>query len=310
MTNPDLLEAAIAWHVQLPVLDGEGWQRFTAWLEADPAHARAYDVVSAEDTLRGPMLPANEAGAAPSRRLARWASGGGAIAAALVAMLMLHPFGGTPTAARYMVATGDAPRSIALADGTQITLAAGTRVELDRHDARYAALDRGAAVFRVQHDVAHPFEVHAAGHVFEDLGTVFELVRHGDALAVAVAEGGVLFDPGGAATKVTPGHRLAIDLADNSATLAPFPVARVGEWRTGQLRFSGAPLGDVVAALGQATGADVRLTGGLSARVFTGMVRVTGSASRDIPHFAELTGTSWKRDGDVWVIAPAERSAR
>ncbi|MET0362420.1 MAG: FecR/PupR family sigma factor regulator, partial [Sphingobium sp.] len=50
----DAREAAIAWHVAMPSMDEAQWTAFTAWLEAEPAHAAAYDeVASADRALAG-----------------------------------------------------------------------------------------------------------------------------------------------------------------------------------------------------------------------------------------------------------------
>ena len=51
MGTGDIMDEAIAWHVRLqgPAADGGLWAEFTAWMEADPAHAEAYDAVALAD---------------------------------------------------------------------------------------------------------------------------------------------------------------------------------------------------------------------------------------------------------------------
>ncbi|MDT9096625.1 FecR family protein, partial [Escherichia coli] len=80
-------------------------------------------------------------------------------------------------------------RVLTLGDGTRIEMSGGTRLTLDHHDNRIAALDRGQALFTVRHDAAHPFTLTAGGVAVRDLGTVFDVARDGSRLAVQVASG-------------------------------------------------------------------------------------------------------------------------
>ena len=43
----DVLDEAIAWHLRLQTANGEDWDAFVAWLEADPSRSDAYDRVEA-----------------------------------------------------------------------------------------------------------------------------------------------------------------------------------------------------------------------------------------------------------------------
>ena len=306
-----ILREAIAWHVRLPELDGDGWTRFTSWLEADPAHADIYDRVSLYDAERAALnVQPRNANRACNDNDARWwrsgafAGGAAAIAACLVLAVMLTgPHFGTPASSRFDVEAGAARRSVALLDGTRIDLAPGARVTLDKHDARFASLASGMAVFTVKHDPEHPFQVMVGEHVARDLGTVFEVVKAPGEIRIAVASGEVEFDPSGSATHIAPGQRLSFDQRSGKATVAAVAAESVGEWRVGRLRFADEPLGHVVEALSLASGTPVSIGHGLSDRRFTGMVRLTGDAGRDVAHFAALTGLTSKRDGDHWVIA-------
>ena len=298
-----ILREAIAWHVRLPELDGDGWSHFTTWLEADPAHADVYDRVSLYDAERAALrLPkASNDNAVGWRRGGAIAGGAAAIAASL---LLVMPHVSPPASSRYDVEAGAARRSIAMLDGTRIDLAPGARVTLDKRDTRFASLASGMAVFTVKHDAAHPFEVLVGDHVARDLGTVFEVAKARDEIRIAVASGEVEFDPAGSATHIAPGERLSFDQKSGKATVAPVAADSVGEWRSGRLRFADEPLVRVVEALSLASGTQVTAGHGLSGRRFTGMVRLTGDAGRDIAHFAALTGLASKRDGDHWVLAP------
>ncbi len=106
-------------------------------------------------------------------------------------------------------------------------------------------LERGEAYFTVRHDAAHPFAVHAGDATFRDVGTAFDVVRRDGATQIAVREGAVLYDPGGAAVRLDGGQ--AMRIADGSATVQAVDTSAVGGWRSGRLLYRDAPLADVAA---------------------------------------------------------------
>ncbi|KQN19622.1 hypothetical protein ASE86_13110 [Sphingomonas sp. Leaf33] len=307
------MDRAIAWHLRLADAGADDWASFVAWLEADPAHAAAYDRVAMTD--RGiaadhfPDVGAradndNPAPAPAPRRRWRWIAGGTAVAAGLAVVLVPAVLPGPSGAYEVATAAGER-RAVTLADGTRIELSGGTRLLLDRAAPRRVALEQGEAVFTVRHDAADPFVVTAAGRTVQDVGTVFNLARAGETLSVEVAEGSVVYEPGGAAMTLKAGDGLSV--GDGAATLRRRTLApeNVGGWRRGVLTFEERPLRDVSATLARLYGFDIDLSPGLSDKPFTGMVRFSGTADRDIPHLAELIGATWRRDKGRWVLVEA-----
>ncbi|MGL4313253.1 MAG: FecR domain-containing protein, partial [Sphingomonas sp.] len=169
-----------------------------------------------------------------------------------------------------------------------------------------ATLTSGTALFTVKHDPAHPFEVWAGEHVIRDIGTVFQVSVTHRGFEVVVSEGEVEIDPAGNGWHVTAGRRLTIDPSRAQASIGPATKGEVGAWRAGRLDLTGVPFEAAVAALAHADGVDARVTPDLSNRRFTGNVKLTGDAARDMARFAELTGTVATPDGKGWVIAPEE----
>ena len=51
-----IVDQAIAWHLRLAHASDDNWMAFTAWLEADPAHAAAYDRIITDDIYAAPAL--------------------------------------------------------------------------------------------------------------------------------------------------------------------------------------------------------------------------------------------------------------
>lgn len=321
-----IMAEAIDWHLRQSDLTDADWPAFVAWLES-PANARAYDRVAITDRVLGdaarpqlPQLAANDVDPLPLRaidgqggrqgvRRWGWNVGGLAIAAGIAVLAM--PFVRAPSSQPYWLQTkAGEHQEVALADGTRIELNGATRLGLDHADARVAMLESGEAVFHVTHDAAHPFSVRSGDLTVRDVGTVFDVTRAGTRLDVAVAEGSVLFQPEGDHVALTAGQALSAREDTHQLVRSTVEADLVGGWRGGRLAFSGETLDSVVAAVQRRYGVDVALDSGLSGRSFTGMVAMSGSADRDIPHLAALIGAQWRRKGDQWILVPAAGAAR
>ncbi|PTS77379.1 iron dicitrate transport regulator FecR [Sphingomonas sp. HMWF008] len=313
----DIVDRAIDWHVRHADMDAAEWHAFVTWLEADPAHARAFDAIALDMSVlaeRSDLYPAPAPAPQPravmpestpqTRRRWAWVGGGAALAAAAsVAVIVL------PTAANrsdpYIVATKPGqPQQIALADGTRIELNGATRLRLDRADARVATLEAGEATFHVRHDPRSPFTVHSGALSVQDLGTVFNVARDGARLDVQVAEGAVLFQPKRDAVTLKAGAALTAREDSGRIMLSKVDVATVGAWRNHAISFSDEPFGRVVTAIRRLDGVTLTIDADLSQRPFTGMVRLSGKAEQDVPHLAALVGAKWHHDGERWVISP------
>ncbi len=307
----DIVDQAIGWHLRQAELSSAEWHDFVLWLEADPAHAAAFDRVALDDALlvdlprqAKPATSLEPARFVPARpRRWTWAVGGTAIAAGIAALVM--PLAMAPGSAAYTLRTAPGEnRTVTLADGTRIDMNGGTTLRLDRNDTRVASLDAGEAVFTVHHDSGKAFTLHSRDLAVQDVGTVFDVVRHDKRLYVAVAEGAVSFQPGRDALLLKAGDALVARQDINQVARVPVSIDAVGGGRSGRLTFNGTPLAEVAAAIRRTNGADVRFDTDLSDRPFTGMVRLTGDAAKDVPHIAALVGAGWRRDGERWVISP------
>jgi len=298
-------EEALAWVIRTRDPRFDDWEAFTIWLEGDPARAPAYDALMAQDAELDAILPpdpiampvaANDV--APTRRQAwRWAAGG-AIAAALVATVSI---GMMNRADIYSVSTRPGEtRRIALDDGTTIELNGDTRLRLDRKNLRFAALDRGEAAFTVRHDAGDPFRVTVGDAVFEDAGTVFNIVHTDTATRIGVSEGKVIYNPEAEAIALPAGRALADD-ADGLRVMDVAPAA-VASWREGRLIYANAAIGDISQDIGRSLGIRVTATPGAQAMRFTGTIRLDRDPARFFAGAAPLMGLSAVRQGDAWVL--------
>src|SRR5690606_23978 len=167
---------------------------------------------------------------APSRGGWRWL----ALAASVVLVAMLGFI--QLRDASYVVETAAGEtRTVALADGSDVTLGGAARIVLDREDPRIATLEQGRALFSVRHDDADPFVVNVGEQTLVDAGTVFDVARMGKTTSVAVSEGVVLVNPERKLARLEPGDTLSVTDGRDAYPLGTAPVARIGESRAGRL---------------------------------------------------------------------------
>lgn len=311
MRGFDPQEAAIAWHLAMPSMSEAHWHAFTAWLEADPVHAAAYDAVAQADHVLGQVPRQPKIISIPQRSLGshrqRWI--GGALAASVAVLLVVgvqlqnwQP--GAPQGGNHMILTpAGTVRTLALGSGSSVTLNGGTRLAFDPASPRAVRLEKGEALFSVRHDAAHPFTVDMGRFRVVDVGTVFNISRDGGIVSVAVSEGRVLFDPEGVRLALGAGDAVRVD--EGQGTVTRVAATGVGGWRDGEMQFNAVPLKDVVAAIHRRTGADIRLSDPLSNLPFTGNIKLSGQTSGDVRHLADLVGADVRREGETWLLSPA-----
>lgn len=297
-------EEALGWVIRTRDPEFDDWTAFTLWLEGDPARAQAYDALMANDAeLEAIMpaepvimpIPANDVG--ERRRASRWV-GGGAIAAALVAAISV---GMMNRADIYTVTTRPGEtRTIALDDGTHIDVNGGTTLRLDHRNARFAALDSGEAAFTVRHDSANPFRVTVGDAVFEDAGTIFNIVRTNTATRIGVSEGKVIYNPQAQAIALPAGRALADDA--QGLRIMDVAPASVASWRQGRLAYANAPVTQIGEDVARSLGVTVHMTPGASAMRFTGTIRLDKDAARFFAGTAPLMGLTAVRQGDDWLL--------
>jgi transmembrane sensor len=296
-----------------------GWERVVARLDAvDAGRVRE---------------PARRELAGPARRprrsrqlltLSRAAVGVGLIAAAAVIVVVARLTSGSGSSRQplamagreYATAPGER-ETVTLPDGTEFTLAPGSRLRLAPG---YGATRRdltleGQAYFAVMHDATRPFVVHTASAVTEDVGTRFVVRAYATdpAADIAVAEGAVAVSGAGAA----PAGR---------AVLTRGMVGRVGgdgttsivhgadadayvAWTSGTLVFQGTTLSEVTQELSRWYGIDIRVEDPVIARrPITASFK--GEAKDDVLRaVAAAVGATVERRGQAFVIVAGPASS-
>lgn len=323
-TDP-IQQAASDWFARLQGDAGlEDWTAFQAWLEADPAHAAAYDRVEAlwvelED-LPADGIPAPAAldvtpenvvpfASRPKPPARRWVWTGlvTTAAAAAVAVAVL-PQLTRPTFTDYATKRGET-REVTLADGSRLTLGGATtlRVRLTRAQRDVTLVD-GEASFDVAHLEDRPFVVVAGDREVRVLGTEFNILNHDDRLAVTVRRGLVSVSGGqDGAVRLAKGQQLIHTRGSAPSLVRTADPDAAFAWKSGKLVYRETPLTEVVADLNRYVATPIRLDPSAASVKVSGVLLVDEEAAmiRRLELFAPIV--SQRRDGEIVLKAKATR---
>jgi transmembrane sensor len=317
-----MIEQAIAWHVRLKDADEEAWIEFAEWLEADPAHNGVYEAVADGDARMLPVLEratfpcihereqppefsndedglAYSVGGEPVRRN-RWRWGALAASMAVAGLFGVQMLPNRDEHYSIETAAGE-PRTVALADGSEIQLNGGTKIVLDKNDPRSVEIARGEARFAVKHDDADPFTVVAGEQRLVDIGTVFNVVRTDRQLRVGVAEGAVRFEDTAKTVNLGAGDSLAADKF-GKIKISKSPVASIGSWAGGKLVYDQAPLEQVADDLSRSIDISLELPRGMGSRSFSGVIQTDGNRDAVRARLEELIGEKIVAEGTRWSV--------
>lgn len=237
--------------------------RFDAWLQADPRHRHAYellqlvwnDISELRHLAALEPVPALRSEPAPfAQRALPWAAAAAAVGISIFAIHSRYETSPAPVIATavefsqdYATRLGEV-RAIQLPDGSSLTLGAYSHavVKISGNERR-VTLDRGEAYFEVTKDAARPFFVDAQTAAVRVVGTRFDVRVGSSHVRIAVDEGAVAVNDRPAA--VNGGQR--IDVLANGTLTEPARIdaGQVAAWREGRLVYEGAPLSEVVADL-------------------------------------------------------------
>jgi len=239
--------------------------KFQTWLEADPAHVRAFrhiETVWQATEAPGKRLAALEADElaiyleAMDRARAQRRTFRRLTAASVILLVALggatwweRPFVLQNLMADYATDRGER-RTVTLPDGTVVLLDADSALdERFSPTERRITLLRGTAFFDIAQDT-RPFIVNAANGEIHDIGTRFDvgLVHDGAAVTLETGKVAITIDSGPQPIVLEPGQRVRFDRRGAS------PVEKVDlsdalAWRGGRYIFYRARLSDVVAEI-------------------------------------------------------------
>lgn len=234
--------------------DGAPWPaetqaRFDAWLSADVRHRVAYLRLRAAweraDSLAGRTI------ARPARwralaRFSTWRLAAGVLLACGLGAV-LTPELDWREGERYVTRVGE-NRTIAMADGSRLTLNTATRLRTTADGSRRVWLESGEAYFDIAHDPSRPFVIEAGTSRVTVLGTRFTVRRDGDSIRVLVEQGKVRVSERETAVVLTRNQEASasagrIVRAERSQVQTEQRMA----WREGRIVFDQTTLGDAIA---------------------------------------------------------------
>lgn len=343
-THEEALAAeAAGWIERLKTASPKERAEFARWLRQSPAHVREallagswqlvlhhvghgrkLDIdkyVAASSTN---VIGVDQAAARPPRRIRalRWpwvATMAVSLAVTAAVLLGALPFLREVLWHEYVTSVGE-QRSVALLDGSVISLNARSRVRVDfSTGARDVYLDDGQALFSVAHDSSRPFRVHAGRSVVQAIGTKFDVHRVADRVEVAVLEGRVQvasdalnYVPEAAAEQaqsmrmqLAEGEALSISTGGTISAPARVDVEDIGAWRQRRLVFRDRPLGEIVEEFQRYNRTPlIRVEGEeLRSRTFNGVFDADDPQTL-VAYLATDNTIAFERRGDELVIRP------
>jgi transmembrane sensor len=180
----------------------------------------------------------------------------------------------------------------------------GTRVTLDKRNARLATLEYGEAKFSVVHDATAPFRVNTGGAQIEDVGTIFNVTRDAGQTIVAVADGSVVYNPKQQAVLVTRGRVLRALDATKVVNVSTVNPKLIGGWTSGSLAYEDTPLTSVAADLSRALGKPITTAPSLAMRHFTGTIIIDRKDADAMGRIAALLGVNATPNAKGWQLTP------
>ncbi|NJJ57154.1 FecR family protein [Pseudomonas sp. B14(2022)] len=277
-----ITDAAAHWCMRLHASDctpGER-QAFAQWHDSHPLHAFEYAAML-EIWDVADHLPRHETPALvvpfkkPRSRLRTYA-----VAAAIcLTALPLVAFTGweagwLPSSyERFQAANG--LRHVTLGDGSEVELNLGTELVYSNYkDQRRVTLKKGEAFFKVSHDSAHPFIVHAGLGQVRVTGTQFNVWKYEDQVRVMLLEGSVQIasDSLHGSVPLRPGMQASYQQGDATPRIQAITANDTAlAWRQGKLVLDNLALVDALPLINRYLNKPVML-----ADANTGTIRIGG----------------------------------
>jgi transmembrane sensor len=237
---------------------GERWnpglqRELDAWISADLRHRLAYlrlhaaweraDALSGQAVARPVARPVVRPVVRPFlQRFPIWRQAAGVLLACGLAATLV-PRLDWRQGERYATRTGE-NRTIALADGSRLTLNTATRLRTAPDGQRKVWLDGGEAYFDIAHDPSHPFVVEAGSSRVTVLGTRFTVRRDGDSTRVLVEQGRVGLSEHNASVQVGRNQEATAEAGRITRTeVGASRTAQRLAWRQGRIVFDQTTLG-------------------------------------------------------------------
>ena len=223
----------------------ESEERFASWIAADPRHADEYALCELtwelSATAAAGLRSDVSGGRWFRRRVALVPAAAAGLAIVALALYWLLPQGPQT----FQTAAGE-QRTIALTDGSQITLNTRSSVEVRLGRAtRDVRILRGEAFFVVAKDASRPFLVETSLGTARAVGTQFNVLTAAERVEIVTEEGKVWVAPAGdadAGVLTVAGQRATLVPGATRPALDKADLSRIANWRAHRLEFDNVPL--------------------------------------------------------------------
>lgn len=210
---------------------------------------------------------------------------------------------------RYATGLGER-EIISLADGSRIELNTQTVLRLSNEGGRRVArLESGQAYFDIKHNAAHPFTVLTSQHRITDIGTKFEVRNDTGKVQVMLFEGSAQFESDDAAIPrqnaiLTPGDVAVATAASMRITHKPAQklMAELG-WRHGVVVFDHTTLADAAREFNRYNHKKLVITDPSVARLKIGGTFQTTNTNQLTQLARDIFGLTTDDHGDDIVIS-------
>jgi len=292
ISDEEIAAQAAAWVVRLRAddVDVAEWDAAALWLNADPAHRRAFDEAeglwSATDQLATVrQTPVVDLALHRERRRGfgrRWLVAAPAMAAAVAAAFLLAPLlQSTPTVV-YRTGPGET-RTVSLDDGSTLQINGGSTLSVKMERARRLVhMDQAEAVFDVAHDTARPFLIDVGESQVRVVGTAFNIRRSAGETEVSVLRGVVEvsdLDAPSRKLRLTVGQAVRRADADDRMAVESVDVRTAATWTEGRRAYDNRPLSEIAADLSRAFSTPVTVAPEVANLRFSGVLLLDDEAA-------------------------------
>ena len=252
-----IAEQAVSWFARLRAEDitNDEITRFTSWYQASLAHRQAYDEIVAfwDDADFVQALAdceqISQVIPLPPPRFKHLKIATLALAACLVSVAVIYRPYLRCLGADYCTGVGEI-RTVALADGSQITLNSDTAIRFDlRDDRRYVRLQHGEAFFDVSRNPQQPFLVDARFSTTRVLGTRFIVREEADRDSVTVISGLVEVSNDRQKTALLKANENITVNPEQTSDIRSVSAINATAWLKGYASFDNVPLSKVIAEI-------------------------------------------------------------
>lgn len=198
-------------------------------------------------------------------------------------------------------------RTVALPDGSHVTLNTGTRLAAHfSGDRREVVLETGEALFEVAHLGGAPFDVLSQDGRIRVTGTRFNVYRQAAFTQVDLLEGGVTVGPAAdaqAAVRLAPGQGVRMAASGKPGPILAAQAGRIDDWNNGRITFDGASLSEAVAEMNRYSATPLRILKPSLGRLPIDGVFEAGDTAAFARAVGRLHGVAVRTDGKAWTLS-------